>query len=180
MYRWETSIFRAVNGLPDWLRPYLWVLNQYGVFVTIPILALIAVAFHRYRMAVAMAISGVGVYPLAKLIKEFVGRGRPRALLDAVEAREIFAPESLGYPSGHAAVAAALTVIVAAYLSRPWAFAAIALAIVVPLCRIYVAAHLPLDLVDGAALGVVAASAVNLAMGVPVRTAPAPVAPSPP
>src|SRR4029453_16731871 len=47
MYRWETSIFRAVNGLPDWLRSYLWVLNQYGVFVTIPILVLIAAAFRR-------------------------------------------------------------------------------------------------------------------------------------
>jgi hypothetical protein len=34
----------------------------------------------------------------------------------------------------------------------------------------YVAAHLPLDLIGGAALGVVAASVVNLAMGVPVRT----------
>jgi undecaprenyl-diphosphatase len=180
MYRWETSIFRAVNGLPDWLRSYLWVLNQYGVFVTIPILVLIAAAFRRYRMSVALGVSGVGVYLLAKLVKEFVGRGRPGALLDAIEAREAFAPESLGYPSGHAAVAAALTVIVAAYLSRPWAFAAIALAIVVPLCRMYVAAHLPLDLVGGAALGVVAASAVNLAMGVPARTAPAPVTPPPP
>jgi undecaprenyl-diphosphatase len=174
---WETGIFRVVNGLPDSLRPYLWVLNQYGVFVTIPVLTLTAVLFRRYRMAIALAVSGVGVYLLAKLMKDFVGRGRPGALLDSLEARETFAPGSLGYPSGHAAVAAALTVIVAAYLSRPWAVAAVALAVVVPLCRMYVAAHLPLDLIGGAALGVTAASAVNLAMGVPVRAQPEPAVP---
>jgi len=83
--------------------------------------------------------------------------------------REAFAPDSLGYPSGHAAVAAALTVIVAAYLSRRWAIVAICLAIIVPLCRTYIGAHLPLDLIGGAALGVTAAALVNLVMGVPVR-----------
>jgi undecaprenyl-diphosphatase len=38
--------------------------------------------------------------------------------------------------------------------------------------RMYVAAHLPLDLIGGAALGVTVASAVNLLIGVP-RLAPA-------
>jgi undecaprenyl-diphosphatase len=33
----------------------------------------------------------------------------------------------------------------------------------------YVAAHLPLDLIGGAALGITVASAVNLAIGVPAR-----------
>ena len=47
--------------------------------------------------------------------------------------------------------------------------AAIILAIVVPLVRMYVAAHMPLDLIGGAALGVTVASAVNLLIGVPVH-----------
>ena len=45
----------------------------------------------------------------------------------------------------------------------------IVMAIVVPLVRMYVAAHLPLDLIGGAALGVTVASAVNLLFGVPIR-----------
>lgn len=69
---------------------------------------------------------------------------------------------SLGFPSGHAAVAWAITIIVLAYLGQPWRIAAIALAIIVPVYRMYVAAHLPLDLIGGAALGVTVASAVNL------------------
>jgi undecaprenyl-diphosphatase len=179
VHGWETAVFGAVNGLPDALRPILWVPNQYGVFVTIPVLALVAAAFRRYRLAIALAVSGIGVYVLAKVVKEFVGRGRPGALLTSVEARETFAPGSLGYPSGHAAVAAALTVIVALSLSRPWVVAAVALAIIVPLCRMYVAAHLPLDLLGGAALGVAAASAVCLVMGNPGR-APETAATAPP
>jgi membrane-associated phospholipid phosphatase len=80
-----------------------------------------------------------------------------------------FSPSSLGYPSGHAAVAWAITIIVLAYVGRPSQIAAIALAIVVPLVRVYVAAYLPLDLIGGAALGVTVASAVNLLLGVPIH-----------
>jgi membrane-associated phospholipid phosphatase len=82
--------------------------------------------------------------------------------------RETFSPHSLGYPSGHAAVAWAITIIVLAYMGRPWQIAAIVLAIVVPFVRMYVGAHLPLDLIGGAALGVMVASAVNLLLGVPM------------
>ena len=89
---------------------------------------------------------------------------------DVVE-REPFAPLSLGYPSGHAAVSWAITIIVLAYLGRPWRLAAIVLAIVVPLYRMYVAAHLPLDLIGGAALGVAVASLVNALVFRPPQTA---------
>lgn len=50
---------------------------------------------------------------------------------------------------------------------NPWQIAAIVLAIVVSLVRMYVAARLPLDLIGGAALGVTVASAVNLLLGFP-------------
>jgi undecaprenyl-diphosphatase len=65
-------------------------------------------------------------------------------------------------------VAWAITIILLAYLGRPWQTSAIVLAIVVPVVRMYVAAHLPLDLIGGAALGVTVASAVNLLLGVPM------------
>ena len=43
--------------------------------------------------------------PLAKVAKGFVDRGRPPALVDAVVEGEPFARDSLGFPSGHAAMA---------------------------------------------------------------------------
>jgi undecaprenyl-diphosphatase len=75
---------------------------------------------------------------------------------------------SLGFPSGHAAVAAALTVVVTPYLSGRWRYVPITLLAIVLVGRLYVGAHLPLDLVGGAALGIAAGSAANLIVGVPV------------
>jgi membrane-associated phospholipid phosphatase len=167
VYGWEVAIFQAVNGLPGSLRPLLWVLNQYGTAITIPVATVMALAFRRWVLAAALAISGVTVYVLAKVIKGYVDRGRPSALIESVVEREPFSPESLGYPSGHAAVAWAITIIVLAFMGRPWRRVAIVLAIVVPVVRMYVAAHLPLDLIGGAALGVFVASAVSLVLRVP-------------
>jgi membrane-associated phospholipid phosphatase len=132
--------------------------------VTIPILALVAFAFRRIRLGLAMLMAGVGVYLVAKLVKGLVDRGRPGAVLDGIYHREVFEEGSLGFPSGHAAVATALTFVVWRHLGPRWGVAALALAIVVMIGRMYVGAHLPLDLVGGAALGAVAASIANVAV----------------
>ena len=170
VYGWEVAIFQAVNGLPDGLRSGLWVLNQYGTAITIPVATAVALAFRRWVLAAALALSGVTVYVLAKVIKGYVDRGRPAGLVADVVERE-----NLSYPSGHAAVAWAITIIVLASLGRPWRIAAIVLAVVVPIVRMYVAAHLPLDLIGGAALGIVVASAVVMLL----RVRPATVDPRP-
>jgi undecaprenyl-diphosphatase len=158
----ERAVFRAINGLPEGLHAAVWPLMQYGTFVTIPVVTVVALVFRRFRLAVAVALAGVGVYLLALVVKQIVERGRPGALVAGVEEREVFGEDSLGFPSGHAAVAAALTVVVAAHLSARWAIAAVALGTVVGFGRLYVAAHLPLDVIGGAALGAAAGGLVNL------------------
>jgi undecaprenyl-diphosphatase len=163
----ERAIFEAVNGLPDALYVVIWPFMQYGVFLTIPVLTIVALVFRRFRLALSMAVAGVGVYLLARVVKEFVKRGRPAALFDGVQERETFAHGSLGYPSGHAAVAAALTVVVTPYLRGRWKLVPAGLLVIVFIGRMYVAAHTPLDLLGGACLGAAAGCAANLAVGVP-------------
>jgi undecaprenyl-diphosphatase len=158
----EIAVFRALNGLPDGAYVAIWPFMQYGTFLTIPVLALVALAFRRIRLGVAMLLAGVGVYLLAKVVKGIVGRGRPAEVLTDVRAREEFATGSLGFPSGHAAVAAALTFVVWRHLGRRWGIAATAIAVIVLIGRAYVGAHLPLDLIGGAALGCVAAEIANV------------------
>jgi undecaprenyl-diphosphatase len=97
-------------------------------------------------------------------VKIAVERPRPAGLLDHVQLRESFAAGSLGFPSGHAAVAAALAFTCAVYLGGWWFRASLTLAVAVVVGRLYVGAHLPLDVVGGAALGVISASAVVLAL----------------
>jgi membrane-associated phospholipid phosphatase len=160
--RLEVSMFEAVNNLPQGLYRVIWPVMQYGTIVTIPVLALIAFAFRRFRLGLGMMLAGVSVYVLALIVKEIVNRGRPAALISGVDGRETFGAGSLGFPSGHAAVAAALTVVVAAHLSRRWAIGAVILALAVIFGRMYVGAHLPLDLIGGAALGAVAGGLSNL------------------
>ena len=165
---WERELFSAVNGLPDALMPVVWPFMQYGVFLTIPVLCLVALLLRRIRLATGMAVAGVGVYVLARVVKDIVQRGRPDALLDNVVARETFAANSLGFPSGHTAVAAALTVVVTPYLPGRWKLVPAALLAAVFLGRMYVAAHTPLDLIGGVAFGCAAGGLANLLVGSPV------------
>jgi glycosyltransferase 2 family protein len=165
----EIKVFRAVNDLPQSLYPFIWPLMQYGTFITIPALCIVALVLRRYRLAAVMALAGGGVYLLAKVVKLALERPRPGALLSDVNAREVFAEGSLGFPSGHAAVAAALVLACAAGLGVWWFRASLLLAAVVPIGRIYVGAHLLLDVVGGAALGVVAACGALLLLGAPGR-----------
>ena len=165
----ERAVFQFVNSWPDGLYVAIWPFMQYGVFVTIPALVVVALVVRRFRLAMAMAFAGFGVYFVAKWLKHEVERGRPGALLDGVQERESFAIGSIGFPSGHIAVAAALTMVVTPYLHGRWKLLPAALVIVVAIGRTYVGAHLPLDLVGGAALGATAGAFANLLIGTPDR-----------
>jgi undecaprenyl-diphosphatase len=92
-----------------------------------------------------------------------VDRGRPANVLDDVSVRGKEKGDR-GFPSGHAAVSTALTVVAWPYASSRSRAALLSLAGFVPFARIYVAAHLPLDVVGGSALGLAIGSAVNLAL----------------
>jgi membrane-associated phospholipid phosphatase len=139
----EKALFIAINSLPDRLYVVIWPFMQYGVFLTIPLLILIALLLRLVALAAGMGVAGVGVYFLARVVKDLVQRGRPEALIGGIEARENFAEGSLGFPSGHIAVAAALTVVVTPYLHGKWRFVPAALAAIVAVGRMYVGAHTP-------------------------------------
>jgi membrane-associated phospholipid phosphatase len=75
----------------------------------------------------------------------------------------------LGFPSGHAAVSAALTTAAVPFVPGPVRMFAAGLAAFVAFARVHVGAHLPLDVAGGACMGVAVSSAVNLALGVSDR-----------
>jgi glycosyltransferase 2 family protein len=164
----EAALFRVVNelALPGWTWPGVWLIMQLGVIGAVPLVAVLALATRRLRLALDAVLAAGSIYLIAKLVKEFVQRGRPQTLLGDVHILGEPA-RGLGYVSGHSAVAVALATVASPYLSRQARRVAWVLAGCVCLARMYVGAHLPYDVIGGAALGWAAGSLVLFVLGAP-------------
>ena len=162
----EVTVFRWFNDLPDFLYEVLWVFMQLGNLVIVPVVVIIAIILRRFRLAAALGLAGSLVWLLAKVVKEMVVRGRPAELLNEVVLRNAPAVGN-GYISGHAAVAFALAAVAAPYIGRRGRMIVWLLATLVCVGRVFVGAHLPLDIVGGAAFGFAIGSLTNLLLGVP-------------
>jgi uncharacterized membrane protein YbhN (UPF0104 family)/membrane-associated phospholipid phosphatase len=165
VFAFDSNLFRLVNQLPGALGGPLLVVMQLGAVAAVPAIAAVALAAHRPRLARDLALSGGLAWVLARLVKDVVGEARPVALLQGVVVRAV--STGLGYPSGHVAVAAALATAAGPWLPRPARRAAWWGVWLVALGRMYAGAHLPLDVVGGAALGWAVGAVTHLALGAP-------------
>jgi membrane-associated phospholipid phosphatase len=157
----EVRAFRVANDLPDEAYPFIWTPMQYGTFATVPFAATVALARHRPRLALTIGAGGTAAWLLAKAAKRIVDRGRPATILDDVSLRGAEEGDR-GFPSGHAAVSSAITVAALPYAAGETKIALLALCGFVPFARIYVGAHLPLDVIGGAALGLAIGAVADL------------------
>jgi undecaprenyl-diphosphatase len=153
-------------ALPGWTWPGVWLVMQLGVIGAVPLVAVLALVTRRLRLALDAVLAAGSIYLIAKLVKEFVQRGRPQTLLADVHILGEPA-RGLGYVSGHSAVAVALATVSSPYLGRRARRVAWILAGCVCLARMYVGAHLPFDVIGGAALGWAAGSLVLFVLGAP-------------
>jgi membrane-associated phospholipid phosphatase len=160
----EEPVFRAANESSDSLRTPVRAVMQAGTFVTVPVSAVVALLARRPRLAASLAAGGTAAWLLAKAAKPLGGRARPSGILKDVRLREKIAGD-LGWPSGHAAVATSLALIAGPQVSgslRPLIASAVG---VTAFGRMYVGAHLPLDLAGGAGLGMMIAAVAREVAG---------------
>jgi membrane-associated phospholipid phosphatase len=162
----EAAVFRAVNGVDVLPFVLVWPVMQLGNVLVVPAAALVAAGLRRWWLAGGLLVAGTGTYLAAKVVKGVVVRGRPGGLLDDVVLRGA-AAQGRGFLSGHAAVAVAVLTVAWPWLGPRARVAGVVLAAAVCLARVHVAAHLPLDVVGGAALGLLVGGLVLLVLGRP-------------
>ena len=162
----EAAVFSLINSTTVLPFVVVWPVMQLGNVLVVPVSAALAAAFRRWWLAAELLVAGAGTYLLAKVVKGIRPRGRPSGLLSDVVIRGAEA-HGRGFVSGHAATLAALATVAWPWLGRRGRIAVVVLVAVVCLTRVYVGAHLPLDVVGGAGLGIAVGGCVRLLMGRP-------------
>ena len=157
----EATVFRAINDLPDSLYAPAWVVMQLGALGAAPVAAGAAWVAHDRELSGRLLAGGTATWALSKLVKRLVRRPRPAALIPDARRR---GPDAagLGYLSGHAGVAVALGAAAFPRLGAAERAVILAIAPIVGLSRVYVGAHLPLDIAGGAALGLAVEAAAAM------------------
>ena len=162
----EAAVFGVLNGTTVLPFAVVWPVMQLGNVLVVPASALVAAGFRQWWLALELLVAGLGTYVAAKVVKGIWPRGRPDDLLADVVVLGA-AALGRGFVSGHAATLTALAVVAWPWLGRRGRIVVAVLVTVVCLSRVYVGAHLPLDVLGGAALGLAVGGAVRLVMGHP-------------
>ena len=160
---WERHLFDVINNRNGIIAAVLWLPMQVGAALAPPLIAIASyVVLRDGRVAIGVLVAGVVAWYVAPVVKDWVDRPRPAALIPATIIHAGGTTQGLGYPSGHAAVAFAIATVLAPALGRTGRIIVYTLAAVVAVARIYVGAHLPLDVIGGAALGILIGSVWNI------------------
>ena len=147
--------------MPDRLFAPVWLVMQLGALGSALAAAGAASLKGRHRLALRLLKAGTITWASSKVVKRVARRGRPAALLHDVRHRGKPA-RGMGYLSGHAGVAVALAGSTFPEVGWRARLILLTLAPLVGLARVYVGAHLPLDVAGGAALGLVVEGLVSL------------------
>jgi len=167
----EQRVFRAVNGLPDWLYWPLWLPMQLGNLVVGTAAGLVLALVWGDWLLAAGVVAAAGLKLLAeRLIRRWMAdylsvRQRPGTSEPGAHLRGSDVPSSgMSFPSGHIVLVAAVTAVIADDLAIAWLGIPALLTVAVMVGRVFVGAHNPLDVTAGLGAGLLAGGLVGLAL----------------
>ncbi len=160
----EEALFRFFNYFGHRFEAAFVAISILGSIGFALFVGLVFMAKRHYAGALKVFIGSIGAYITAYGLKQFDFRARPGNLLEDTAVREA-SDGTLGFPSGHAAIATVLAIILYQYLPKRWHRPITILAVLVMISRLYLGVHLPLDLVGGFAIGIFWGGLVNFTIG---------------
>ncbi|MCG5212377.1 phosphatase PAP2 family protein [Streptosporangium soli] len=168
LHRAEIGPIVALQGLPGWLEPVMWLVSLVGTDAMVLVLlsAVYWCLSPRLGLRIGLAVMfSATVNAVAKLIFH-----EPRPPWIDARVQVLFGEGSFGLPSGHAQTVVVVAGVVAmAFPRRAVRWAALAVVAVVSLSRVYLGAHFISDVVAGWLLGL-AVLALYVAAAGPVAT----------
>lgn len=156
----ETAIGTWVYRWPEFLLAPMLVVTQLGNVIFALLLVAFLAALHKYRLALRLILTGSLAYISASVLKLIVHRPRPADQITDIISREGLT-FGFGFPSGHTALAVALGLTLLSHIPSKYRWLVFALMAAVAISRLYLGVHAPLDIIGGAAIGVLAALSIR-------------------
>ena len=157
----EEHLLTWIYGMPEELRLTFLVLTLLGSTWVLAVILIGLLIKSRFDIALRVMLAGLAAASAAALAKELVGRPRPVLLLTEILQRELLVSGN-GFPSGHVALATAVSMVLGAYLPKKRRYIVPIWIGVVAVSRLYLGVHAPLDIVGGFCIGLIAAICVLL------------------
>ncbi len=163
----QTGFVKWINDPPQPLGAVLAVTNS--LFRPVP-LAVVALTLFgwlmftarggsRWEVLRAIVISFVLSEVIAQVLKRVAGQTRPTASIPGLDVHGYPKdPYGNAYPSAHTSVVVGLVAALWPWLTWPQRVVGVAVAALVALNRLYIGAHWPVDVVGGAAIGLLSGS----------------------
>jgi len=158
----QTGFMKWINDPPPPLGTVLAVTNSLFRPAPLTVIALILFGWmmftargnSRWEVLRAMVISLALAEVVAQILKQTAAQDRPTASIPGLDVHGYPKdPYGNAYPSAHTSVVVALVTALWPWLTWPQRVVGVTVAVLVALNRLYIGAHWPVDVVGGAAIG---------------------------